>query len=91
MDRLDLHAFTPVALSGERCSARRKKREMQTSVATIIRQTREFEKEGNSNMFVAYVQSVLSQGYYALLFGRKDMDAQVERQLPVASAPAWRA
>jgi hypothetical protein len=66
-------------------------REMQTSVATIIRQTREFEKEGNWNMFVAYVSSVLSQGYYALSFGRKDMDAQVERQLPVAPARTWRA
>jgi hypothetical protein len=65
---------------------------MQTSVATIIRQTREFEKEANSNMFVAYVSSVLSQGTYALLFGRKDTDAsQAKRQLPVASAPKWRA
>src|SRR6478609_3571570 len=52
MNRLNLHAFTPVALSGERYPVRRRKRQMQTIVTTIISRNGPLEKS-NLNMFVS--------------------------------------
>jgi hypothetical protein len=53
MDRLNLHAFTPVALSGERYPVRRRKRQMQTIVTTIISRNGPLDKKSNLNMFVS--------------------------------------
>src|SRR3954471_6174668 len=60
MDRLNLHALAPVALSGGRYPVRRRKRQMQTIVTTIISRNGPLDKKSNLNMFVSKFDQIVA-------------------------------